>query len=1322
MSTTLTSVSKRLLERLPSPIAIHWGLVHRSESDSERMRQSWAALDSFLRYTAGIILADYLRGHKLEAVEELLPKFERPSLGHFCALVREGLRPLKDQPQHFLFHLYQWYYTEKGKPSEEAKRLDNLISRRNIDTHKAIRTEKELESTAKSLIFELQTLLHHAKWLTGYKLLQVSNTKPERRGGQRGSVLFYMGEDTNPLPKASRWSCTLFEETIYLSHPSGSFFLEVNPFIIVESIGRQPTLYLWVSTPNGKRIDLRCPETNSDTKKLPMLFEEEIAWSEWLDRRSELDPLHPNTLTAEFVSEDFQEIGMLIVKRYRVLERLGQGGMGIVYCVCDELFDETVALKILHLEQVDSSERERAMQEFRLMKSKPHPHILPVQNIHFLEDGRIALSMPVMKGTLKDLINSPNLTIEQVQAWATQLLSVLNFLHGQEKPIFHRDVKPSNVLLDAENRAHLSDFGIARQSDDIRITRTAEQLGSHPYMAPELLLGEDANASTDRFALSVSLHEILTGKLPHKNRIGRDIEGDFGQFIRDLGHENPQVRLQANWPPVTKPKATLMHSDSLPAKVNISIEEKERPANHDGMQANLLDEQSGEFKDRPKANHAVQTSDKATILAGLEMMPGMPRCEMHFILDDQIDRKLSLSTKDRVVFGKNKSKSDLRIALEPIVMEKGTNPTVVENNKRMTISMISSVHFTIYKSGNSVMIEDCRSTNGTLLNGKQVIARHPVELTDGSTIHVGKVLELEVTIFEDGSGVLLTQPKHYLQREHLILWGRVGLSNFQRGIIEEFDEMRHQYALEVIDDKACVVNYSQKKMAMADMKVGLRDGCPVHQGMTFDIGSATVVVDTDKTVNAEQLKEERALLELQELEKSGLITEDERKAEERKIAGFKQTPDTEHRRALVAKAKALSVDIQDDWTIERLQQEIDTIQDQEASTIIEIKPNQIPSFPASSLAKESTRVNTGWRWKVALGSLLLCGSGLAYLDRVKQSGFSARVDALSMDAMRFGIVIPKGRLNESIVSDFENMISAKWSLNARLDALFSDAKRFDVVIPKDPKGRLNEALVSTVETLVEAARANAQTATGLFNEVQVLTSTFTMGCNVRAAFFNCYPKHKVTLTNDYLIMKSEVTQELFTFVMGFNPSEHVGPKHPVETVSWNQTIEFSNQLNDMLGLEQCYSGNPAQIEWNQSCTGWRLPTEAEWEYAGQQYLDSHVWGDWNSDGETHPVCTGLDTSEICDMVGNVKEWVWDVYTNYEFSNHLTDPVVSSKLSSIEIEQSIGGKKQSLLTDRVYRSSSYETNSWLSRLERRDSGCQKCGDSSIGFRLVRTISD
>lgn len=549
MSTTLTSVSKKLLDHLPTPIAIHWGLLHRATSDSERMRQSWAVLDSFLRYSAGILLANYLRSPEIKPhVEDIIAKMERPSLGHYCGLIREILRE-NNSTDVFFSHLYEWYYTPKGKPTADAKLLVSLITKRNHDAHGVVRTEIELKEEVRTILFELQTLLHNAKWLSGYTLFQVSNTQPQRRGGQRGSLLMHVGDNTNPLPKPCQWSCILFEESMYLSHPSGEQFLEVTPFIMTENNGRSLDLYLWVSTPKGKRVDLRCAATSNVIKKLPLLLEESVSWSIWLERRGELDPIFDNNQIADFVAEDFQEIGMLIGDRYRVLERLGEGGMGLVYLVQDELLDEQVALKVLHLEQVDSTERERTKAEFRFMKSLQHPHILPVNSLDILNDGRVTISMPLMEGTLKDLVGSDKMNEANLQTWATHVLSALDFLHKRQPPIFHRDIKPSNMLIDNDGLVYISDFGIARQDGDVRITRTAEQMGSLPYMAPELLLGQDAGPASDRFALGVSLHEMLTGKLPKKTKVGQDIDGDFGEFIRQLGSEDGSVRLNAQWPP-----------------------------------------------------------------------------------------------------------------------------------------------------------------------------------------------------------------------------------------------------------------------------------------------------------------------------------------------------------------------------------------------------------------------------------------------------------------------------------------------------------------------------------------------------------------------------------------------------------------------------------------------------------------------------------------------------------------------------------------------------------------------------------------------------
>ena len=119
------------------------------------------------------------------------------------------------------------------------------------------------------------------------------------------------------------------------------------------------------------------------------------------------------------------------------------------------------------------------------------------------------------------------------------------------------------------------------------------------------------------------------------------------------------------------------------------------------------------------------------------------------------------------------------------------------------------------------------------------------------------------------------------------------------------------------------------------------------------------------------------------------------------------------------------------------------------------------------------------------------------------------------------------------------------------------------------------------------------------------------------------PMQTVTLSRDFYMMESEVTQELYERVVGTNPSEFRSGHHPVEKVRWFDVVKFANKLSSMEGLEQCYIINRSTVTWsNDSCRGWRLPTEAEWEYAarggetyryaGSENLDEVAWYSVNS--------------------------------------------------------------------------------------------------------------
>lgn len=167
--------------------------------------------------------------------------------------------------------------------------------------------------------------------------------------------------------------------------------------------------------------------------------------------------------------------------------------------------------------------------------------------------------------------------------------------------------------------------------------------------------------------------------------------------------------------------------------------------------------------------------------------------------------------------------------------------------------------------------------------------------------------------------------------------------------------------------------------------------------------------------------------------------------------------------------------------------------------------------------------------------------------------------------------------------------------------------------------------------------------------------TFQMGSNDGQS--DEKPVHSVTV-GSFMIGKYEVTQELWESVMGNNPSNFKGSKRPVEKVSWYDAVEFCNKLSEKEGLQKAYSRSGANTTCDFNANGYRLPTEAEWEYAARggasstntQYSGSNTIGNvaWyvsNSNNTTYEVGTKSPNQlGIYDMSGNVWEWCWDLYS------------------------------------------------------------------------------
>jgi len=198
--------------------------------------------------------------------------------------------------------------------------------------------------------------------------------------------------------------------------------------------------------------------------------------------------------------------------QYRLVERIGRGGMATVYKAYQPSLDRYVAVKVLptYLAQ-DPDFATRFRREARAIAQLNHPHILPVHD--FGQEGE--LSYIVMRyvegGTLKKILGQP-LALDRVVDLIAQVGDALDYAHQQG--IIHRDVKPANVLLDRGKWALLSDFGLAKMAAaSVQITRTGV-LGTPAYMSPEQAQGKPVDAQSDIYSLGIMLFEMLTGQVP----------------------------------------------------------------------------------------------------------------------------------------------------------------------------------------------------------------------------------------------------------------------------------------------------------------------------------------------------------------------------------------------------------------------------------------------------------------------------------------------------------------------------------------------------------------------------------------------------------------------------------------------------------------------------------------------------------------------------------------------------------------------------------------------------------------------------------------
>jgi tetratricopeptide (TPR) repeat protein/predicted Ser/Thr protein kinase len=220
------------------------------------------------------------------------------------------------------------------------------------------------------------------------------------------------------------------------------------------------------------------------------------------------------------------------VSHYRIVEKLGEGGMGAVYRAEDTKLGRIVALKFLSEKSSPGAEdRGRFMHEARAAAALNHPNICTIHEIDEHE-GRPFIVMEFVEGrSLASLISDGPLKLREAMAIAMQVAEGLNEAH--ERGIVHRDIKPANIMIAAGARAKIMDFGLAAANDQTRLTREGTTLGTIAYMSPEQARGESIDRRSDIWSLGAVLYEMITGRRPFK--------GEYDQaVIFQILNEEPE--------------------------------------------------------------------------------------------------------------------------------------------------------------------------------------------------------------------------------------------------------------------------------------------------------------------------------------------------------------------------------------------------------------------------------------------------------------------------------------------------------------------------------------------------------------------------------------------------------------------------------------------------------------------------------------------------------------------------------------------------------------------------------------------------------------
>ena len=280
--------------------------------------------------------------------------------------------------------------------------------------------------------------------------------------------------------------------------------------------------------------------------------------------------------------------------RYKVVQEVGKGAMGIVYKAFDPQIDREVALKILRKDRLTDDEfAQRFFKEAKAIGRLSHPNIVTVYDVG-QDHGTIYIAMEFLEGLpLDEAIRDDSLQITEIGSIGAQIAEALDYAH--RKGVIHRDIKPSNIILNSDGRIKITDFGVAQIEDLLTLhqTQAGAIIGTPVYMPPEQVNGQSVDGRSDLYALGVILYELLTGAKPFTGenfaavfasvlshtpdepaRIVSDISRGQSDLIMKSISKEPDSRFQTGREMAAALKATFMESQA--AESSLKNSDKQR--------------------------------------------------------------------------------------------------------------------------------------------------------------------------------------------------------------------------------------------------------------------------------------------------------------------------------------------------------------------------------------------------------------------------------------------------------------------------------------------------------------------------------------------------------------------------------------------------------------------------------------------------------------------------------------------------------------------------------------------------------------------------